>query len=364
MAHIQMRHMFLVKVLMHQPRLITVLLADKFFHGYPCTNRRYKGIPSSLNNFGVKLMLMVEQIFRYWAFGLSIKSNFQMEELPCIQEITNPDLEIYIKNVKKLTIDTSDTGFIRNGETVIFHVPQIATFYVRAGKIINAECTQSSDMQLVKLFILGTCMGIILFQRKILPLHGSIIEIDGKAYAFVGNSGAGKSTLASSFINQGYKLVSDDLIALTLKEGQPWVVPSYPQQKLWQESLNIFGMDRNGYDSIYGRQEKYCIPIKSNFYSEPLPLGGIFELIKAEQSAVEIRSIPNLNRFHMLFNHTYRNFLLHKLNIMDWHFSLSTEIIPNIMIYQICRPKVGVTVEEIKEMILNKIKSGELDENT
>ena len=38
-------------------------------------------------------------------------------------------------------------------------------------------------------------MGALLMQRKILPLHGSAIAIDGKAYAFVGDSGAGKSTL-------------------------------------------------------------------------------------------------------------------------------------------------------------------------
>lgn len=308
-------------------------------------------------------MLITKQEFHYYAFGLYIKSNIQMEELPSLQEVTNLDLEFNIKKVQSLTINSSEYEFINDGDIVIFHVPEVATFYVDSGKSINAECLQSSDMQLVKLYILGTCMGIILLQRKILPLHGSLIEIKGKAYAFVGRSGAGKSTLASSFINQGYKLISDDLIAVILKEGQPWVEPSYPQQKLWQGSLNIFGMDRSEYDSIYGREEKYCIPVKSHFYSKPLPLGGIFELTKTEQSAVEIRSIPNLNRFHLLFNHTYRNFLLHKLNMMDWHFSLSTDIIQNTMIYEISRPIVGVTVEEIREMIINTIKSEEYDGN-
>ena len=38
-------------------------------------------------------------------------------------------------------------------------------------------------------YLLGTCMGTILMQRKILPLHGSAIEIEGKVYAIVGDSG-------------------------------------------------------------------------------------------------------------------------------------------------------------------------------
>ena len=84
-------------------------------------------------------------------------------------------------------------------------------------------------------------MGTILMQRKMLPLHGSAIEIDGKVYAIVGDSGAGKSTLASAFLKQGYKLVSDDVIAVSLSQENsiPYVTPAYPQQKLWQESLNI-----------------------------------------------------------------------------------------------------------------------------
>lgn len=304
-------------------------------------------------------MIITEQKFHYWAFGLRIMSNIQMEELSYLELISEPDLKVNINKVYKLPINSSEYEFINDGAIVIFHVPEVATFYMNSGKSIYVEYLQSSDKQLVKLYILGTCMGIILLQRKVVPLHGSLIEIDGKAYAFVGHSGVGKSTLASSFVNKGYKLVSDDLIAVTMKDGQPWVIPSYPQQKLWQESLDIFGMDRSEYASIYGREKKYCIPIKSHYYPEPLPLGGIFEITKAEQSGVEIRSIPNLNRFHLIFNHTYRNFLLHKLNLMDWHFSLSTIIIPKIITYQIHRPLEGITVEEIAELILKTIKSGE-----
>ena len=99
----------------------------------------------------------------------------------------------------------------------------------------------------IRLYILGTCMGAILLQRKILPLHGSAIAIDGKAYAIVGDSGAGKSTLASAFLKRGYQLLSDDVIPVTLNHANvPIVTPAYPQQKLWLESLNHFGMESTG----------------------------------------------------------------------------------------------------------------------
>ena len=42
------------------------------------------------------------------------------------------------------------------------------------------------DEDVIRLYILGTCMGAILMQRRIFPLHGSAVAINGKAYAFVG----------------------------------------------------------------------------------------------------------------------------------------------------------------------------------
>ena len=111
-------------------------------------------------------------------------------------------------------------------------------------------------------------------------------QLDGKVYAIVGDSGAGKSTLASAFLKQGYKLLSDDVIAVSVSQENPipYVTPSYPQQKLWQESLNIFGMENSNYRSIYGRENKYCIPVTKALLRHPLPLAGVFELVKTENN--------------------------------------------------------------------------------
>src|SRR5690625_2743072 len=107
---------------------------------------------------------------------------------------------------------------------------------IENGKSISVSPFEGSDDGQIRLNILGTCMGVILMQKKILPIHGSCIAIKGKAYEIVGDSGAGKSTLASTFINQGFQLLTDDVIAVKLSEDNiPIVTPSYPYQKLWQD---------------------------------------------------------------------------------------------------------------------------------
>ena len=120
-------------------------------------------------------------------------------------------------------------------------------------------------------------MGALLIQRKIVPLHGSAIEIDGKAYAVIGESGAGKSTLASAFLSQGYKLLSDDVIAVTFSQNQtPFVIPAYPQQKLWQTSLDQFEMEASNFRPIIEREAKYAIPVSTKFSSEVIAIGRSF----------------------------------------------------------------------------------------
>ena len=116
---------------------------------------------------------------------------------------------------------------------------------------------------ILRLYILGTCMGAILMQRKILPLHGSAVDIDGKVYAIVGDSGAGKSTLASALLKHGYQLVSDDVIAVSLTHENPipFVTPSYPQQNLVGKP-KYFGMDSTNYHSTYVRENKYRVPVR------------------------------------------------------------------------------------------------------
>ena len=71
---------------------------------------------------------------------------------------------------------------------------------MRGGNRISFSPAAGAEETAVRLYLLGTCMGALLFQRKLLPLHGSAVVINGKAYAFVGDSGAGKSTLAAAFL--------------------------------------------------------------------------------------------------------------------------------------------------------------------
>lgn len=296
--------------------------------------------------------------FDYYAFGLNISSEIYFPELikgktSCEQV----DVLIQIGDLTDVWEQHYDPNklFILTENFCMFKVPNVAIFLIENGNSITVMPTKESP-DYCRLYLLGTCMGAVLMQREILPLHGSAIEIDGKAYAIVGDSGAGKSTLATAFLKKGYKLLSDDVISINFsKRNEPIVTPAYPQQKLWIESLNQFGMESEYYSPIVESEKKFSVPVAEQFNQQKLPLAGIFELIKNDQTSINISAVKNMERFNMLFQHTYRNFFLSGLHLMDWHFHISAKIVNKLSFYQLSRPTTYFTANELTELILQTI---------
>ena len=299
----------------------------------------------------------------YKAFGLRIVSEIPLPELPLMSEQKDmADITIEIADLSgqwsKYTAEQPQK-FVVEENLVMFQVPHTAIFSIQKGKKIIVSPMKDSSEDKIRLYILGTCMGALLIQRKILPLHGSAIAINGKAYALVGDSGAGKSTLASAFLSKGYRLLSDDVIAVSLSsENTPFVMPSYPQQKLWQESLNEFGMETTHYRPLFERETKYAVPVPSQFFADPLPLAGVVELVKTENESIETIRIEGLERLHTLFRHTFRNFLIQRLGLMEWHFTISTNTVNKIDMFQLQRPTSRFTAQELVTRILSSLHEG------
>ncbi|MFC3017646.1 HPr kinase/phosphorylase [Virgibacillus litoralis] len=301
--------------------------------------------------------------FTYKAFGLSIFSEFFLPELPQI------DMEEHLASVKVhkadlagLWSELSEAGryFVVEKDFTMFHVPDTAVYLVKNGREIFVSPIEGSEEDQVRLYILGTCMGALLMQRMVLPLHGSALVIDGKAYAIVGDSGAGKSTLASALLKRGYQLLSDDVIPVTFSEKNvPIVTPAYPQQKLWQESLDQFGIDSEHLRPIIDRETKFAVPVLEQFADKPVPLVGIFELIRSNVNEIEVNPIQKLERFHTLFHHTYRNFIISRSGIMDWHFSASANMVNKIDFHRLIRPINQFTADKLADFILTRVNRKE-----
>lgn len=310
-------------------------------------------------------MNIITKGIAFQAFGYQVLSDIFLPELNIIKNPSgNADIFIEIADLTNLWNDLAvkHENFLVKKDFFLFKVTETAIFLVENGTKIKVSPLEGSSIDKIRLFLLGTCMGALLLQRKILPLHGSAIAVNGKAYAIVGHSGAGKSTLASVLMTKGYPLLSDDVIAVSLSEDNiPYVTPSYPQQKLWYESLDFLGMDKDHFKPLFEREQKFAIPAASNFLTESLPLAGVFEIVKTDTDQIEMNDLQSLQKLHSLFHHTYRNLLISKMDLIDWHFKVISKMASIINVYQICRPAAQFTIHQLETLVLTRI-NGRMNE--
>lgn len=322
----------------------------------------------------------------YRAFGLSVASRIPLPELP-LHDNATPGIATanaagsavdeagLARREADVVIDTADPAPLlaeleasgsnfsrtRGGSRFLFLIPETAVYCIDQGRSIAVAPLPGADMEKVRVYLLGTCFGALLLMRGLLPLHGSAVVIDGKAYAFAGESGAGKSTLAAALVGTGHRLVSDDVVAIaTGPYGMPVVMPAYPQQKLWRESLDGLGFRDAPYRTIYRETEKFAVPVADGFEADPVPLAGVFELKRSGGEPLGVRPLSALAGLRVMLEHTYRHALIPRLGLAEWHFNTAAAIASRIFVGRLSRPPVGFTARELAETIIRFDKEGAL----
>ena len=158
------------------------------------------------------------------------------------------------------------------------------------GRRILVDALPKADPKAVRLSILGPAFSQLLAQRGHLVLHASAVLIRGQAVAFLGTSGAGKSTISASFYKRGYKLVTDNLLLICFKKDKVFVVPTFPQFKLWPDTAKKLGWDPATLEWINAVTKKRSLLLKNRFVKKPVSLKAIYILhqgrsIKIEEAA-------------------------------------------------------------------------------
>lgn len=248
----------------------------------------------------------------YKAFGLCISSDTEIAQLqPQSAELT-ADISIEKGDMAdfmgKLPPDVH--CLFRKNE-LYFDMPGVGSFLIKDGCRITYSPAQDATMNLLSAYFMGPCMGGILHQRGIHPLHCSCVANDRYAVAICGESGAGKSTLASEFLKNGWKLLTDDVAAVENVDGTPVVQPSYPSQKLWQDSLERYEHQKKSVHSLYGRIEgvKYGVDVSELFLDEERPLSLIVRLVP-DDAPCSLNAIAGMAKVDQLMKNTYNAFMI------------------------------------------------------
>jgi hypothetical protein len=242
----------------------------------------------------------------YRLFGLNLVSDLAFPELASKDGDKAADVDVRLGHVPPSASGPSPEP-IEGGAVIT--VPYVARYAVLEGRRIIVDCDDGADPRNVRLYLLGSAMGLLLHQRGILPLHANAVEIDGQAFAFMGPSGAGKSTLAAWFHDRGLRVVADDVCAVHFDvQSRPWVSQGLPRLRLWKSALEATGRSDEHFQRSYAGDEqwdKYDVPLmQPDKASDLLPLAAIYLLSEGEEFAIE--GIDGVAAADAIFANTYR----------------------------------------------------------
>jgi hypothetical protein len=130
-------------------------------------------------------------------------------------------------------------------------------------------------------YLVGPVLGLLLRLRGVTSLHASAVAFGDEAVAFVGSEGAGKSTTAAALARRGHAILSDDVVALTERNGSFFVHPAYPYLCLWPESVETLYGSAEALPRFSANYEKRCLSLRKQdlrFEERTLPLAAIYIL--------------------------------------------------------------------------------------
>ena len=195
----------------------------------------------------------------YNAFDLNISSN--NIKLPELNKANNKKFDIEIIKTdtnyweRNIPFEYKYNNLLINKNELRLHVKGIADFMVSEGKkILWRNTNKNFSENEIRAYLLGSTIGAILIQRNNLVLHASALTKANKTIICLGDGGVGKSTLAYSLMIKGWKLLSDDLVALS---EDLYVLPGIPRIKLWEDAIIFYGLCKNTLKRVRNDMNKY-----------------------------------------------------------------------------------------------------------
>ena len=290
-------------------------------------------------------------------YGFCVWSNIPLPlpELPR-EGPQDTDIRLVVNCLGESFIERSPPGFpiyeakTRNGQRLVSIYKQqeraylvqwyeLADFYIPLdNRQIVCFPRDGPSMEYIWPCLIGPVFSFALAQWGTICLHASAVNFRGQAISFLAMRGGGKSTLGLYFLKKGHALVTDDILPLAENAGEIYAVPSYPEMKLWPETVVHFLGEGIELPKVHPEIEKRWVEmgkVYGTFSPDPLPLRAIYLLeldhLDQGETGVTITPLDRKEGMMVLIKNTSQVAMLnHKL--LAHRFGLYAQIATQIPI--------------------------------
>ncbi|MFM2484972.1 hypothetical protein [Celerinatantimonas yamalensis] len=294
----------------------------------------------------------------YSAYHLTIASEIELPELFNLADQSQSiDVQIRYENVPDHGLDDGQKmgPFLWVAKDKLWlKIPGVARFLVINGQEILIDPAPDIDEDSIRVFLLGSIFGALLFQRELLVLHGNAIRIGDHCLICVGPSGAGKSTLAAGFMRRGYQVLADDVVPIT-SSGD--ALPGFPRIKLWQDVADQFNIKTSELRRIRPDMEKFNLPVNDLGLQQKLPVRWVYILNNENINEITVEPMTGMEKFQALKTNTYRPKFLAAMDLKPQHFQLCGQLAGQIHLARLTRPNQGFKLDKLIDTILLDIEA-------
>ncbi|MEM7060698.1 MAG: hypothetical protein AAF557_24215 [Pseudomonadota bacterium] len=292
----------------------------------------------------------------YRGYGLLFESQIELPELAPASP-GPADIKIAINDrasaaFKELADPSrAEYRFARTSVGHVMNIPDHAVLLVSSNQDVVLSPSDGCDMDYVRLFIIGSVIGILFHLRGQLVLHGAAVLHDAGVSVFVGESGAGKSTLAAHMCDRGFSILSDDTLPITQRNDGSFVAwPGSRVFKLWRDALDALCRDVDGLREVQVDADKFFTPNPAVAPDMPHQLIEVIVLSEGEDDAPpHLERLPNLRALQQINENAYRPQMVRLLGRETPHFEVTAALAGAVRTYRLTRPwnlgRIGESVD-------------------
>lgn len=274
---------------------------------------------------------------RYSVFGLTIESDIELPELATVDSDKPADLAIRLETSPWIESDR-DHVFVEREASTVLSIDDVAQFEVDcSGKTLSVRPCKGAPPRNLRLYLLGSAMGLVLHRRGLIPLHCNAVEVKGLGFAFVGHSGAGKSTLAAWLLDHGFGHLADDVSVVRQDgDGRFRLYPGISRLRLFHAALRRSGRDPGDYEQsfvMHDGLDKFDVPVASAGRSSPL--AAIFLLHRGSEASLE--RLAGAEAVDALMANTYRGAFLTTPDQRQRHWTQCVAIVRSVPVLRFTR---------------------------
>jgi hypothetical protein len=233
----------------------------------------------------------------------------------------------------------------------------IGEFIVAAdGRRITCRRAEESSLESFQVYMLGQALSFALVTQGFEPLHATVVTVDGRAVAFLGDHGFGKSSLASCFLDAGDRLVTDDLLMLQDSSTGILAYPGPPRLKLFPAMAIRFLGHTGNRVRMNPDSAKLILPIDEHKRcAHPVALHAIYSLASPRESgrssSLSIEALSPREAFVALVNGTFNRRVVDPQRL-ERQFRVMASLTDRISVRKLTYPRAIDRLPDVRRLVL------------